>query len=633
MKHYTLHFHLMPAGFLFLMTVMAGNLPAQFVQFDKPLYGRPILFQYRTAEAKDATFSPASDVMLLLYANLSEEAVTLSMKPDGMKPDGMKVSSDSTWKAVFTLTDTTVRVLYFSFRIQDSAGRVYTDDNHGSLYDILVYGPDDKPVQGAHETRALSYTGITDKREENLAKALSDVRRELVFYPDNMSARNVEYTLMLKQSGYSESARLSIADDIRSLLKKNSGDEAVMRFAVSAFRMTGEKADADLLEKELVKKNPKGEEAARKAFSEIMQVQNVRTRLERLERFRDAYPGTALDEFALGQIVSASVETDDADRMVRAGDTLLQGASGSAGANALAALALVFADRKTDLDKAEAYARKALSIAAVPSSGSADAELKDQNARTEGRYRDVLGWVLLQKGNMAQARTELEKALSRTFQANVFYHLGVLDERSGNTAGASDFYAKAAAFGGRTGGQSREALAELWTNTDKDTLLLSGFIETQRRWVEEKNRELLLSKRVNRTAPDFKLEDASGGSVRLSSQRGNLVLLCFWANWSQASMRVLEELQSLADAYGKDVLFITVSTDSEKPNLKKLPNGNRFFLPVLIGKGVEKAYGIQGVPMLYVIDKNGQIRFENKGYRPDFQQVLTVQLEDVLGTP
>jgi cytochrome oxidase Cu insertion factor (SCO1/SenC/PrrC family) len=618
MKHHALRFQLARAGFLFLMSVTAGTLPAQPVLSGKPVYGGPVVFQYRPPEARNAMVRPIREVTLLLYGGLSQAADTLPMKPSG----------DSTWKAVYTLTDTTGRVLYFAFRIQDDAGRVSTDDNGGALYDVLVCGSDGRPVQGAHEARALSYTGITDRRPENLDRALSEAQQELVFYPRNLSARNVAFTLMLKQSGYSESTRAAIAGQIRSLLGESPGSEAVMRFAVSAYRMIDRKTEADQLEKELVGKFPKGDEAARKALSDIMQEKDARPRLERLDKFRNEFPNSSMDEFALGQIVTASIETDDTEKMVRTGDLLLQKAAGTAGANALAALALVFADRNTGLDKAEMYARKALSIAAAQ---PFETESKDQKARTEGRYHDVLGWVLLQKGDIPSARPELEKAVAMTFQANVYFHSGVLEERSGNAARASEFYGKGAAFGGQTGGQSRKALASLWMRTGRDTLQLPGFVDTQRGWVEAKNREMLLAKRISRPAPDFKLEDVSGGSVRLSSQRGNPVLLCFWASWSQASLRVLEELQALADLYGKDVLFMTVSTDPEKPGLKKLPNGDRFFLPVLVGNGIEKSYGLEGVPMIYVIDKNGQIRFETRGFRPDLQQTLEVQLEDVLG--
>jgi hypothetical protein len=54
-------------------------------------------------------------------------------------------------------------------------------------------------------------------------------------------------------------------------------------------------------------------------------------------------------------------------------------------------------------------------------------------------------------------------------------------------------------------------------------------------------------------------------------------------------------------------------------------------MTVLLNENLEKLYGLQGVPVLFVIDQDGNIHFEHKGYRPDILQVLDVELRDLLG--
>jgi len=597
---------------------------AQSVLTEKPAYDKPIVFGITSSVLKGLEFGLPQAADLLVYKNLSDRPETVGMK-----------QTDSVWTAAYTLSDTGVKVLYYAFRFRDDAGRTLIDDAQGKCYDVLMTRTDGKSVRGAYEARALSFTGYSDRRREDLDGALEDVQKELSTYPNNLSALNLRYTLLLKRSSNAQQVRIQIAGEVRSLLNAHPKDETFMQFAVSAFRLIGQTNEADALEKKLIASYPKSESAAQQTLSDIMRIEQPATRLEKLERFIRDFPGSRMEETVLAQIVTASIETDDTGRMVRTGDTLLKQASTPGGANALAALAAVFADRNEELDRAEAYIMKALAVvqsedrAGRPSQMD-EIEWRDQQTRTEGRYYDVLGWVHLKKGNLSSAREELKKAKVQTFQANVFYHLGVLSERSGNTEEASDFYGKAAAFGGKASEKARTALKTLWLKTGKDTLTLETVLDKQRQWVEQENKLAILAKRISRPAPDFKLADASGGTVRLSSQLGNPVLLCFWAGWSQASLRVLEDLQQLSQAFGKDVLFITVCTDQEPPTLKKLPNGDRFFLTMLVGSGVEKQYGIQGVPMVYVIDANGQIRYENKGYRPDLVQVLSVQMEDVL---
>jgi len=605
-----------------MLVLSSGNFSAQTHRPTKPVYGQQILFRYRP-RSRAVVVKPPSAVSLMIYKNLMEGPEAVEMQ-----------KTDSVWTANYSLSDTSVKMLYYAFRIQDDVGRVSTDDGDGQMYDALFYTSDGMPVKGAYAARALSYTGLSDKRDENMEKALSDIQKELNFYPGDLSARSFRYTLMLKQSEYSETIRTLIAADVNSILSAHPKDGTMLQFAASAYRMIGKTDEAERIEKELIQQNPKGEQAAQKDLSDILQVKDPRTRLERLEAFRTRFPQTRVDELALSQIVFAAIEADDVLRMTRTGDQLLQKAATPAGANALAAVAGVFADRKAELDRALAYVLKALSMvqaAAVSPKPSelSDVDWKEQNQRTEARYRDVLGWIHLQKGDLEKARLELNKAVEHTFQVNVFYHLGCLNEKTGNVQDALVHYGKAVAFGGKTAEQAKDALRDLWVKAGRDTVRMKTFLGEQQRWIEGKNREQILSKKINRPAPDFKLEDTSGGYVRLSAQRGNPVVLCFWATWSKSSLLVLEDLQPLATAFGKDVLFITISTDVEKPTLKKLPNNERFFLPVLVANGIEKTYGIQGVPVVYVIDPNGQIRFENKGYRPDFMQVLSMQLKDV----
>lgn len=603
------------------LALSTASLPAQTLEPLKPEYGKKISFRY-SLPSLDAVVKPIQSVSLIVYKSLFDVPETVFMQ-----------KKDTLWTVQYAVSDTSVKMFFFEFRIQDEAGRTATDNAKGQLYDAFMHLPGGKPVLGAREARALSFTGFSDKREENPEQALNDVQQELTDYPFNLSARSLYYSILLKQSQYAEPVRDRIAKNIRSLISLRPKDASVLQFSADAYRMIDRTGEAEKIEKELIRNNPRSVQAAQKALSEILPLEDARVRVKQLEEFRVRFPGASMDEFVLSQIVSAALEAEDHAKIVQTGDLLLRKAAAPSGANALAASANMLADRTIELNRAESYAKRALSLVQSASISSAErnsAEWKEQNRRTEARYRDVLGWVYLQKGLIDSAKNEFDQASMHTFQANVFYHLGVWNERSRQFQEAMVHFGKAAAFGGQTGERSLDALRKLWIRAGKDTTELDAFLDEQESWVETRNRELVLSKRISRPAPDFKLEDASGGFVRLSAQLGNPVVLCFWAGWSQSSLPVLETVQELTRAYGSKVLFVTISTEKEKPKLQKLPNGERFFLPVLIGNGIEKTYGIQGVPFVYVIDGAGQIRFEHKGYRPDLIQVLSIELEDVL---
>ena len=55
--------------------------------------------------------------------------------------------------------------------------------------------------------------------------------------------------------------------------------------------------------------------------------------------------------------------------------------------------------------------------------------------------------------------------------------------------------------------------------------------------------------KLNEQAPDFTLRDLSGESVQLSKQRGEVVLLDFWATWCGPCRYDMPFVQNLAERY------------------------------------------------------------------------------------
>jgi peroxiredoxin len=134
-----------------------------------------------------------------------------------------------------------------------------------------------------------------------------------------------------------------------------------------------------------------------------------------------------------------------------------------------------------------------------------------------------------------------------------------------------------------------------------------------------------------RDAADFLLDDARGGQVRLSDQRGNVVLLCFWSTWSASSVRLLEALGTLTEQYGQNVLFLTVAMDRDRATVRSFLRREQPALHVLYNDGLEKAYRLEGVPAVFLVDREGRIQFSHKGFRKDIASILSIEIDDLLG--
>ena len=149
-------------------------------------------------------------------------------------------------------------------------------------------------------------------------------------------------------------------------------------------------------------------------------------------------------------------------------------------------------------------------------------------------------------------------------------------------------------------------------------------------------KEEALAQRLNVTAADFALKDLDGKTVELSSLKGKVVILDFWATWCgpcKKSMPLID--QFYADKKKpKDVLVYGVNvwerggnTDKVKPFIAE----RGFKFPILFGTNdLAASYGVQGIPTLVVIDKNGKVAYKHIGYDPTLPEILTWQTHELL---
>jgi peroxiredoxin len=159
---------------------------------------------------------------------------------------------------------------------------------------------------------------------------------------------------------------------------------------------------------------------------------------------------------------------------------------------------------------------------------------------------------------------------------------------------------------------------------------MDSFIQRQAQWLKQKQQGKMLSRRLIRPAPDFQLEEIDGDQIRLSDQKGSVIVLCFWATWSKGSRLILDMMEKLAETYGQDVLFLTVATDVNERTLNSYLKKYGIIFPVLLNNRTDQEYELQGVPTLFVIDAEGNIQYEHKGYQTNLMNTLAIELDTLL---
>lgn len=117
-------------------------------------------------------------------------------------------------------------------------------------------------------------------------------------------------------------------------------------------------------------------------------------------------------------------------------------------------------------------------------------------------------------------------------------------------------------------------------------------------------------------APEIDLPDVNGNSVSLSSLRGTVVLVDFWASWCLPCIKEQPELIKLYATYPEKLAIFGVSLDTKKTNWTAiLAKYKQPWIQVSDLKywksPVVADYSIESLPFNILIDKNGIILGKN----------------------
>jgi len=131
------------------------------------------------------------------------------------------------------------------------------------------------------------------------------------------------------------------------------------------------------------------------------------------------------------------------------------------------------------------------------------------------------------------------------------------------------------------------------------------------------------SANIGQLAPDFTLASSLNNNIRLAEQRGQVIMINFWATWCNPCRVEIPQLQKLYKQY-KDIGFtvLGISIDKNKHKAALLARKLKASFPVLFdnAQSISKLYSIKTMPFTLLIDRDGKIRYIFKGYKPGYEQ-------------
>jgi thiol-disulfide isomerase/thioredoxin len=117
-------------------------------------------------------------------------------------------------------------------------------------------------------------------------------------------------------------------------------------------------------------------------------------------------------------------------------------------------------------------------------------------------------------------------------------------------------------------------------------------------------------------APDLSLMDGEGKMFTLSSLRGKVVFLNFWATWCPPCRAEMPSINALYERFREDknVIFLTVDTDGNYKKASAFLKRQQYSLPLYVANSQIPGELLgRSIPTTVIINKKGQIAYRHEG--------------------
>lgn len=140
-------------------------------------------------------------------------------------------------------------------------------------------------------------------------------------------------------------------------------------------------------------------------------------------------------------------------------------------------------------------------------------------------------------------------------------------------------------------------------------------------------------------ASDFTLRDVNGAEHTLSSLKGKVVVMSFWATWCGPCKEEMPHLQAMyTELKDKGLEVLSISTDDARSASRVKPFVAKmgYTFPVLLDREstVIAAYNpSKTLPYTVVVDRDGNVVRRTSGYNPGDETELKTFLTTTLAAP
>jgi thiol-disulfide isomerase/thioredoxin len=313
----------------------------------------------------------------------------------------------------------------------------------------------------------------------------------------------------------------------------------------------------------------------------------------------------------------AAIEANDAKAIVRYGELALARLPDDAQILDQVTRALLEDGSRDASADALKHARHLEEVAAKMKSQEGVALALRYEARATGNLGDAAGALALaQKSFVRKPTAEAAREIARWYE-----NLGQLEKAAIALADAFTIPSSHPDESARS--RDRARMGELWIKAKGSEAGLGDVV------LRAYDRNFALVREPSTDPMEFTLTGVDGQKLRMSSLKGKVVVLDFWATWCgpcRAQHPLFEQVKRQLEG-NSNVVFLSIDNDEDRAAVKPFLDAEKWQDAVYFEDGLARALSVLSIPATIVIGKDGRVFSRLTGFsEADFAETLAARI-------